>query len=61
VIADDGRGIQTPPASGTGHGTDTMRDRVNAIHGQLSIAPRPGGGTVVTCSIPHPALAAGHG
>src|SRR5579872_6212386 len=51
-VLDDGRGIQKEDASGSGFGTNTMRHRSSAIGGLLSVRSRPGGGTVVTCSVP---------
>ncbi len=66
-IADDGVGLpalvtagqraaETPsaqPASPPGHyGITGMRERVDALHGRLSLAARPGGGTIVEASIP---------
>lgn len=54
LIADDGAGIQSPPASGSGQGMNTMRFRATAIHGRLAIESRPGSGTLVACSVPKP-------
>lgn len=51
-VFDDGQGLKGPGAAGTGFGTSTMRYRASAIGGRFSIGPRPGGGTVVTCSVP---------
>lgn len=50
-VADNGRGFTgTPNAKGIGVGT--MRYRARLIGADLDIAPRPGGGTVVTCLLP---------
>jgi len=57
-ILDDGRGIDAQEANTSGFGTNTMRYRSSAIGGRLSIGPRPGGGTMVVCSVPQPVLPA---
>jgi signal transduction histidine kinase len=58
-VRDDGPGFaveQTP----TGMGTDIMRDRIDALDGELQIDSRPGAGTTVTGHVPaHVLLAAG--
>jgi signal transduction histidine kinase len=49
-IADDGRGIGRGSNNGgptVGRGLDNMRDRLEAVGGQLTITSAPGGGTVV--------------
>ncbi len=54
-IADDGRGIGTdaPKAPGDGHfGVWIMRERARAVGGIVDVAPRPGGGTIVTLTVP---------
>jgi len=57
-ILDDGRGLAAQDAAASGFGTNTMRYRSSAIGGRLSIGPRPGGGTMVACSVPQPVLPA---
>lgn len=47
-VADDGHGCTGPEGSGIGG----MRERALLVGGTLDIAPRPGGGTAVTLSIP---------
>lgn len=48
-IEDDGRGLTAAEAP-EGIGLRIMRYRAGQIHAQLSIAPRPEGGTAVTCT-----------
>jgi len=48
-IADDGRGLASAP---TGIGLHTMRERAAEIGGTCEIIARPGGGTLVTASLP---------
>jgi two-component system sensor histidine kinase UhpB len=52
TVEDDGRGIaagsDTPPS----WGILGMRERSRSLGGELSVAPRAGGGTVVTLSMP---------
>lgn len=57
-IADDGRGVPPAVLKQGGFGIDAMRYRAAAIHARLSIAPRAGGGTLVTCDCPLPAIRA---
>lgn len=57
-IEDDGVGTGAPPrdeAAGAAHyGIEIMRERAGRIGGVLSVGPRPGGGTMVRCSLPLP-------
>ena len=53
-VRDDGVGGANPDGTGL-HG---LRDRVDALDGQLAIDSPPGGGTVVTVEIPCPELRA---
>jgi PAS domain S-box-containing protein len=48
-VADDGRGGATPSAGG---GLVGLRDRAEAAGGTLTVVSPPGGGTVVTASLP---------
>jgi signal transduction histidine kinase len=51
LVRDDGVGI--PPESGReGMGLRIMRYRAELMGGSLSIGPAPGGGTLVTCTLP---------
>jgi len=50
AVHDDGRGLPSPPPSGTGLGG--MRDRVDAAGGVLTVTGRPGGGTTVAGRVP---------
>jgi PAS domain S-box-containing protein len=50
TIEDNGRGMTTGGPSGMG--LQTMGYRARMIGGTLSVGPRPGGGTVITCRIP---------
>jgi len=54
AIEDDGRGAPEPPeqASGTGWGILGMRERARSLGGELTVARRAGGGTVVTLRVP---------
>jgi signal transduction histidine kinase len=49
-IADDGHGIQ--PDRPEGFGLEGMRRRVSELGGTFSIAPCPGGGTILQASLP---------
>ncbi|MFD6434612.1 sensor histidine kinase [Streptomyces venezuelae] len=59
-IEDSGRGgtgAVRGPAHGTGYGLVGMRERVALLHGEFSAAPRPGGGFLVSATLPVPATA----
>jgi len=51
TVADDGGGMPAGAAQ-VGRGLSLMRYRAEAIGGRLSISPRPGGGTIVRCTVP---------
>ncbi len=51
-IADDGTGMRTQEVMGSHFGLQTMRERAQSIHGQLSIVSELGAGTTVTLSVP---------
>ncbi len=55
-VSDDGRGVtvgDAGPATGEGHfGLQILRDMVADAGGELTVGPRPGGGTVVRVEIP---------
>ena len=58
-IADDGRGLtasRTEPRDESlgpgGFGLNGMRERAELVRGQLEVADRPGGGTVVRMTVP---------
>jgi two-component system sensor kinase FixL len=51
-IRDDGIGIRGEPDQQDGLGLRIMQYRAGAIGGALHIAAAPGGGTVVTCTLP---------
>ncbi|MEJ8836538.1 GAF domain-containing sensor histidine kinase [Ramlibacter sp. AN1133] len=57
-IEDDGVGTPArggAPASASAHyGLDIMRERAQRLGGLLAVTPRPGGGTMVRCSLPLP-------
>jgi len=53
TVADDGSGIAEVPGSPGGHGAYSLRYRASAIGGRLYVGPRPGGGTIVACSVPN--------
>jgi PAS domain S-box-containing protein len=52
TISDNGLGIAEGASDGGGMGTHIMRYRARSIGGDLTIAARPEGGTVVTCVWP---------
>ena len=55
-IEDDGVGADAPaaPSADAHYGLAIMRERAAGLHGSLSVAARPGGGTVVRCWLPLP-------
>ena len=55
TVADDGSGIADAAGPAGGHGTYSLRYRASAIGGRLTVGPRPGGGTIVACSVPNQA------
>jgi signal transduction histidine kinase len=53
TVLDDGRGAAaTAPLDGTGNGLLGMRERVELLGGSLAAHPRPGGGFLVSASVP---------
>lgn len=56
TVRDDGGGVDLahPPAGGGGFGLVGMRERAAQLHGELSMASKPGQGTVVTMTLPLP-------
>ena len=50
-VIDDGEGFDVE-AHGEGAGLTNMRDRIEAVGGSLSVRSAPGGGTVVSGSVP---------
>ena len=54
-IADNGFGIGDAGAERRGMGMHIMQYRARSIDGELAIAQRPEGGTIVTCYYPTPA------
>lgn len=59
-IADDGRGIDTQAARQDSFGLTIMRERAEALGGDLVVRSRDGGGTVVELVIAPAALARAH-
>jgi signal transduction histidine kinase len=53
-IADDGAGLPTSGAPARGLGLRIMNHRARMVGASLNIGPRPGGGTLVSCSVPRP-------
>jgi signal transduction histidine kinase len=58
IIADDGRGFD-PAHTLMGAGLQNIRDRTEDLGGAFNVASRPGHGTVLTISLPWPAVADG--
>ena len=58
AVSDDGIGIGADSAP-EGMGLRIMRHRAEVIGGSLSVGPAPGGGTLVTCTVPRPRPAPG--
>lgn len=56
TVSDDGAGLSENSADGGGMGMHIMRYRARSIGGELSIASRMGGGTIVKCTCPWPAV-----
>ncbi len=55
-IEDDGIGIASP-SDAHHYGMSIMRERAQGLHGQIAVAPRPQGGSIVTLRFPvQPAL-----
>jgi signal transduction histidine kinase len=52
TVADDGRGFTTENISTEGMGLRTMKYRAHLIGALLAVAPIPGGGTLVRCTLP---------
>ena len=53
-IEDNGVGLPLPLPASRGMGLSIMQYRARMVGGQLEIAPRPGGGTIVACSFQQP-------
>lgn len=52
-VSDDGIGFSMDSSrSKAGLGITSMSERIRLVHGTLTLSPRPGGGTIVTASIP---------
>ncbi len=51
-IADDGTGMSTREVMGSHFGLQTMRERAQSIHGQVSIISELGQGTTVALTVP---------
>jgi signal transduction histidine kinase len=51
-IEDDGSGFEAAKTDASGHGLANMRTRMEAIGGRFSISSRPGGGCVISLTLP---------
>jgi signal transduction histidine kinase len=58
AIEDDGAGFPPDPQPSRGMGLHLMNYRARMMGAALDIGPRPGGGTIVTCSVRRPNPAA---
>jgi len=56
VIADDGRGFETPPGQNEGLGLRMMGYRARQLGARLQVESGPSGGTRVTLTVPRSAL-----
>jgi signal transduction histidine kinase len=54
VIEDDGRGFDPDRRPADGLGLDLMRERIELLHGRLTIESSEGAGTAVVVSVPVP-------
>ena len=52
-VRDDGAGFDPAAVNGDGVGLTSMRDRIAAVGGDLTIESRPGHGTRISATIPH--------
>lgn len=59
VVEDDGCGLPAAPAGRRGLGVLGMQERASALGGEARVAPREGGGTRVTATIPVPPASTG--
>ena len=50
VVHDDGAGFD-PAVASAGAGLSNMRDRLDAVGGQVSVESRPGDGTTMTATV----------
>ena len=56
VIADDGRGFTSDTVAPSSNGLINSRQRLASVDGSYQIESRPGGGTIVTLTLPLPRL-----
>ncbi|MBI4657248.1 MAG: hypothetical protein HY735_00105 [Verrucomicrobia bacterium] len=54
TICDNGKGVEMPKVSKSGHGLKNMRQRVEALNGQFGIESSPGNGVRVSMRVPLP-------
>ena len=54
TVSDDGSGLKEIQGARPGIGLDSMWQRAHLLGGDLSIQPRVGGGTTLTCWVPLP-------
>jgi signal transduction histidine kinase len=55
TVADDGKGMDSPPGGTRGMGLNSMKYRARVLGGELTIDSNPGEGTIVSCDIPNSA------
>jgi ligand-binding sensor domain-containing protein/signal transduction histidine kinase len=51
-VCDDGRGFERQSGDGQGHGLASMRERARRLRGTFRADSEPGGGTVLTLTVP---------
>jgi signal transduction histidine kinase len=51
-VRDDGQGLGQPSTSEGGFGLVAMRERIEALSGDLQIESEPGAGTAISARIP---------
>ena len=53
TVADDGKGMDSPPGGERGMGLNSMKYRARVLGGELTMDSNPGEGTIVSCDVPN--------